>query len=149
MLEIPTKGHSFESEELSQQHREIMMRGATALGSENLDDYLRLHHDDILFHVFAPNHLTGDYRGKSALRSLHKSFKAIVGGPSFTIDVHDTFYTDAHGIWLIQFYPDRENSEDHDTVYVVCQFNSGLISEAWFVLWPKKLVTSARPPDGH
>jgi hypothetical protein len=126
-----------------------MMRGAAALERQCLDEYLALHHEDILFHVFAPNELTGDYSGKDALRVLHESFKASVGGPRFQVDVHDTFASNAHGMWIIQYYPDRGNSANHDTVYVACQFHSGFISESWFVLWPKKLVTSQRSPDGH
>jgi hypothetical protein len=137
------------NEKLSALHERIMMDGASALQSGDMERHLSLHHEEFLFHVFGPPNLSGDFKGKASLLELYDKFRLQVGGPNLTLVVHDTLVTSAHGIWLIQFFPDPGRSEDHDTIYVVCEFHGDLIKEAWFVFWPKKMVTSHLPSNGH
>jgi hypothetical protein len=131
-------------------HDKLMKEGAKALEAGRMNEYAAVHSDDLIFHVFGRSEVEGDYSGKRELLNIYDQFCQLVGGDKFSIDVHDTLTTVAHGIWLIQFFPNRDKSlEEHDTMYVVCHFNGGLISEAWFVFWPPKMIISPLPPDGH
>jgi hypothetical protein len=118
-----------------------------------MEEYLALHHPELVFHIFArPDvaDIQGDYYGHGALRELHDRLRTIVGGTNFSLEVHDTLASSAHGVWLIQFFPDRNKSpDDHETIYVVCEFHDGLISQAWFVFWPRKEVVSNLHSEGH
>jgi hypothetical protein len=135
---------------LRQSHARIMLAGADALECGKLEEYLALHHSELVFHVFGCSEIHGDYHGSAALGTLYDRVRAIVGGDNYSLEVHDTLSTSAHGIWLIQLFPNREKSrEEHDTMYVVCEFYEGLISQAWFVFWPRKEVFSPFLSQGH
>jgi hypothetical protein len=135
---------------LRQSHENIMRAGAVALERGKFEDYLALHHPQLVVHVFGPSEIHGDYHGHASLSVLFEKIRAIVGGDNYSLEVHDTFSTSAHGIWLIQFFPDREKSrEEHDTMYAVCEFYEGQISQAWFAFWPRKEVFSPFLSEGH
>jgi hypothetical protein len=131
-------------------HEQIMRKGGAALEEGEIDAYLDLHVEKPVFHVFGPEEIAGDFHGKAALKQLYSNIQKMVGGTNFSTCIHDALYTKAHGIWLILFFPDRHNAyENHYTMYVVCHFYRGLISESWFVFWPKKVTISPLPPSGH
>lgn len=142
--------NSTDDQTLASTHEEIMRKGGAALEAGDMDAYLELHVENPVFHVFGPEEIAGDFHGKPALKELYSKIRRLVGGTDFSLGIHDALYTKAHGIWLVLFFSNREKAyENHYTMYVVCHFYQGLISECWFVFWPKKVTISPLPPSGH
>ena len=88
--------------------------------------------DDVRWHTPGNNQLSGTSNGKEETFGQFAKIAELTGG-TFSLDIHDLFANDQHGVALVVVSAEREGKKlESHAVHVVHFTSDGKVQESWF-----------------
>ena len=119
---------------------EVVRRASQALERGDMQTFLGLASEDVVFHVPGRSELAGDHRGKEAVHRVFERETELCGGNRPQVDAHDVLASEEHGVVLHKVKFQRQAKSLEDNSVLVFQLTEGRISEIW--LHPQNLYAN-------
>ena len=108
----------------------LIKKGHAAFTTGDMATLTDIFADDVVWHLFGNNQLSGVYRGRDAVFATFAKTAELSGG-TFISEVHDVVANDEHAVMLTQVTATREgrsmDSMDTDVFHV----KDGKVTEFW------------------
>lgn len=101
-----------------------------AMEAKDAEAFMGALADDVRWHAPPGNELSGTHEGKQALGQLFGKVQELTGG-SFSVEVHDLFANDEHGVGLVRARAQRGDKTLDEPVVHVFHLAGGKVTEFW------------------
>ncbi len=110
---------------------EILLRMAyDAQARGDIDAYIDLLSEDVVFHVPGRSRIAGEYRGKEEVREHFREIRSLSGG-TFRTEIHDVLAGEKHVVGLVRGQAEREGAAVDLPRVHVWHVRNGKLAELW------------------
>ncbi|HEX2069903.1 MAG TPA: nuclear transport factor 2 family protein [Actinomycetota bacterium] len=112
-------------------HNEILLRMAyDAQARGDIDAYLDLLSEDVVFHVPGRSRIAGEYRGKDEVRRHFQEIRTLSGG-TFRTEIHEVLAGEEHVVGLVRGQAERDGATVDLPRVHVWHVKNGKLGELW------------------
>ena len=108
----------------------LMKNGYAAFGKGDMATLTDLFAEDVVWHLFGNNQLSGVHRGRDAVFATFAKTVELSGG-TFKIEVHDVVANDEHAVALTRATGTREGRSLDSSDTDVYHMKDGKVTEFW------------------
>ncbi len=110
---------------------EVLLRMAyEAQGRGDIEEYLRLLSEDVVFHVPGRSRISGEFHGKDQVREHFREIAALSRG-SFRTEIHEVIAGDEHVVGLVRGQAERDGRMVELPRVHVWHVRGGKLAELW------------------
>lgn len=112
-------------------HNEILLRMAyDAQARGDIDAYLDLLSEDVVFHIPGRSRIAGEYRGKDEVRRHFQEIRTLSGG-TFRTEIHEVLAGEEHVVGLVRGQAERDGATVDLPRVHVWHVKNGKLGELW------------------